>query len=413
MTDALPRVLFVDDEPRVLQGLKLSLWRYEHEWRTEYSSSGAEALALLELEPFDAVVSDMRMPGMDGEALLRRVQVAHPDVMRVVLSGQTDRKVAARMVHVAHQFLSKPCDVDMLRRRLGDALALRAHFRQATVRALVSGLGQLQISEHVREVLGAALGNGPAPIDPLVDMVLQDSALCAKVLQIANSAFFGPPRQSSGIQTAVRALGAESLRAALAATDTSPSPSDPAQQRELQQRASAIGAVARVVALDVNVDPDQALAAGLLSTLGARMFCTYLTPEHAAARRRAREARLPIQEVELQCFGTTHAQVGAYLAGLWGLEPALVAALRNGEPPKLPERESVDLPWVLHVACALAEEACADGLQYFAPLDRAALGQHGVNHERWSNAARQALLERPGPVHTESCRKPAPVTRVE
>jgi HD-like signal output (HDOD) protein/CheY-like chemotaxis protein len=387
--------LFVDDEPRVLQGLRLGFWSYRDELTTEYCTGGAEALELLAGEPFDAVVSDMRMPGMDGEALLRRVQLVHPDVVRVVLSGQTDRKVAARMVHVAHQFLSKPCDVSVIRQRLGESLQLRPHFAQTGVRALVSGIGQLPVSHDVKLALLAALDGSPLELEPIAAIVLLDSALCAKVLQLANSAFFGPSRQVSAVCDAVRALGAEGLRVLLASGEAVSAKVDPPEQRELQARAHAIAAVAHRVALDVGVDPAQASAAGLLSMLGARVFCTYLGAAHAQVREQARELCVGIQDLELGRFGVTHARVGAYLASLWGLEPALVAALHMQSLGSSSPGGTPDLGWVLQVACGLVEESAAARPRYFAALEPGASGLPEGKADHWMAAAR-AVLPWPG-----------------
>jgi HD-like signal output (HDOD) protein len=390
MSAAVPRVLFVDDEPRVLQGLKAGFWRFRGEWETEYACGGAEALALLAGQPFDVIVSDMRMPGMDGEALLRRVQADYPDVVRVVLSGQTDRDVAARMVHVAHQFLAKPCEVSVIRQRLQDTLSLRSQFAQPGVRAIVSGLGQLQVVSSVKNSLKEVLSDSRPVLEPIVDLVLQDSALCAKVLQIVNSAFFGPPRQLSAVREAVRVLGTESLRAALRRSDPDRPDDDSAEHARLQTTANTIAAVAHRIAHDLSLDTARALGAGLLSTLGARVFCSYFAEEHAEVQREALEQGVVIQEVELRRFGTTHTQVGAYLAGLWGLEPALITALAAQGPNATAALEPNSLGWLLNVASTLVEDASGARPRYFVEL--ASHLAHSESHRaEWRAAALAAV----------------------
>jgi HD-like signal output (HDOD) protein/FixJ family two-component response regulator len=378
-------VLFVDDEPRVLQGIKLGLWSYRQEWQTECCTSGADALERLASEPFDAVVTDMRMPGIDGEALLRRVQEAHPDVLRVVLSGQTERKVAARMVHIAHQFLAKPCAATVIGQHLRAAFALRAQFKPTTLRAVVSGLGQLKVSQRTQAELRLALDSAQPALPAITELVMEDSALCLKVLQVTNSAFFGAPRPINSVREAVQALDAESLRAALASPEGSSGQSDSPEQLELQDRARAIAAVAERVARSVHVDPAQAVAAGLLSTLGARVLCTYLPADYALIRRRALDEGLDMQQVELARLGTTHPRVGAFLAGLWGLQPTLVAALCGRKTDSATVPEPIDLGWVLRVACAVVEEASGQGPRYFAPLDPA-LRRRAESAEWWAAA---------------------------
>jgi HD-like signal output (HDOD) protein/ActR/RegA family two-component response regulator len=371
MSASVPRVLFVDDEPRVLSGLKMGFWRFRDEWEAEFEDSGAKALERLATESFDAIVSDMRMPGMDGEALLRRVQKEYPDMVRVVLSGQTDRDVAARMVHIAHQFLAKPCDVTVICERLRQAVSPRPEFGHPSVRALVSGLGQLQVIASVKDSLAAAFEREPVALDPVAELVLQDSALCAKVLQIAGSAFFGPPRQLGALSAAVRALGTDSLRAALGSAESLPASA--AEQLRLQAMASAIAAVSHCIAVDVGVDPSLALAAGLLSTLGARILCTYLGDRHVEVRQQALQRGASVQAVELERFGTTHSEVGAYLAGLWGLDAVLVTALAAQSPRRSEDLDPGRLPGLLRVACALVEDASDAPLRYFSPVDAGAL----------------------------------------
>ena len=119
------RVLFVDDEPNVLSGLRRMLHPMRRQWDMHFAQGGAEALEALAAAPFDIVVADMRMPGIDGAALLAEVSRTHPRIMRIVLSGQANREAVLRGVGAAHQYLSKPCDAEEIRRRLERLFALR------------------------------------------------------------------------------------------------------------------------------------------------------------------------------------------------------------------------------------------------------------------------------------------------
>ena len=108
------RVLFVDDDPSVLGGLRRMLRGQRHRFETVCASSGAEALRILDNAHFDVIVTDMRMPEMDGSQLLEIVRERHPHLVRIVLSGQLDDATAVRLAVLAHQFLSKPCEFDVL-----------------------------------------------------------------------------------------------------------------------------------------------------------------------------------------------------------------------------------------------------------------------------------------------------------
>src|SRR5580658_4320206 len=174
------RILFVDDEPMILQGIQHSLRGMRAEWEVELAGSGAQALETMERTPFDVVITDMRMPGMDGAQLLDLVKARFPRTVRIILSGQSDRETILRSVGPSHQYLSKPCDLDELKQRLIRALALRSP---------------------------------ETPIAKIGDLIAQDMGMCAKVLQLANSAFFGLSCHISNPRQAVSLIGAENLQA--------------------------------------------------------------------------------------------------------------------------------------------------------------------------------------------------------
>jgi len=137
------RILFVDDEPLILQGLERSLRPLRKEWQAAYATGGEEALALLEKGPFDVIVTDMRMPGMDGAALLDQVTRRYPDIVRMVLSGQSDVESVIKSAGVTHQYLSKPCSIDALKDAVNRAVSLRQLLTNASLKQVVSRMGSI------------------------------------------------------------------------------------------------------------------------------------------------------------------------------------------------------------------------------------------------------------------------------
>ena len=119
------RLLFVDDDPLVLAGLRRALHGMRQTWEMSFVDGAEAALDALEKDRYDAVVSDMRMPRMDGAQLLEQIKQRYPDIVRMILSGQSNREAVFRSIAPAHQFLSKPCDPQELTARLGQAFAMR------------------------------------------------------------------------------------------------------------------------------------------------------------------------------------------------------------------------------------------------------------------------------------------------
>jgi response regulator RpfG family c-di-GMP phosphodiesterase len=158
--DTVP-ILLVDDEIAILDGLRRQLRR---SFTVHTANSGADALELLESEPVAVVVSDMRMPQMDGATFLSRVRSLYPDVVRILLTGQTDTQAAIAAVNEGqiYRFLTKPCPPEVLLEGIGSAVELnrlvtaekellRSTLRR-TVEALIATLSLAQPAAFGRAV---------------------------------------------------------------------------------------------------------------------------------------------------------------------------------------------------------------------------------------------------------------------
>ncbi len=100
-------VLFVDDEPQVLEGLRRRLQPLTHKWHMTFVDSGADALSRFEQTPHDVIVSDISMPGMDGAQLLHVISERWPATIRIALSGMSDSEEKLRLLPLAHQYLEQ------------------------------------------------------------------------------------------------------------------------------------------------------------------------------------------------------------------------------------------------------------------------------------------------------------------
>ncbi|HXX17764.1 MAG TPA: response regulator, partial [Candidatus Acidoferrum sp.] len=172
----MKRVLFVDDEPKILDGLRRMLRPQRLVWDVAFAPGGAEALAVLEGGAFDVIVSDMRMPGMDGAALLRVVSEKYPHILRIVLSGYTELESTYRAVPFAHQFLLKPCDTETLISAIERGTKLTETLHSESLAKIVGALGELPSAPRIYTELRLALSDSEAPIDRIVKIVEKDVA---------------------------------------------------------------------------------------------------------------------------------------------------------------------------------------------------------------------------------------------
>ena len=159
------RVLFVDDEVAMTQGVRLMMRHQDFEVIT--ANSAAEALELLEETAVDVVVSDQRMPGMNGSDFLSILRVSHPDVVRIMFSGEADFESAARAINEAeiYRFLIKPCAPEELIKCMLDALSLAAERQHRTRRKREADFED----EAKNGLFECALGSAWMAFQPVVD----------------------------------------------------------------------------------------------------------------------------------------------------------------------------------------------------------------------------------------------------
>ena len=206
------RILFVDDEQNILQGLKRMLRTERNEWDMAFAEGGKQALHMLEQESYDAVVSDMRMPGMDGAQLLEHVKSLYPDMVRFILSGHSDSELVMRSIGPSHQYLAKPCEPQVLKDCLNDAFALHELLSTETIRTIVTSMTALPSLPNIYQAVVEELQSEDASIKSVGGLVEQDIGMSTKILQLVNSAYFGISRQITSPGEAANFIGLDVIK---------------------------------------------------------------------------------------------------------------------------------------------------------------------------------------------------------
>ncbi|MCX6621468.1 MAG: response regulator [Acidobacteria bacterium] len=356
----MKRILFVDDEPRILEGFERLLRPQRTTWEMTFASSGQEALGALAAGAFDVIVTDMRMPGMDGVQLLDQVRTAYPEVIRIVLSGYFDEQAAIRAVPVAHKFLMKPCTRDTLREAIESSCGWRGLLNHPGLRKVVGAMGELPTLSQTSSALLKALEDPSTHWDEIGRIVEQDVGVAARVLQLVNSAFFHLAHEVSSIAVAVSYLGIELLKQLVLSVEvfrSFPLHGPRAFSMEAFQNHSRLAAcVARGLPLGRSLASAAAIASFLHDT-GKLVLTARLPKEFDAAVAEASRRKLPLWMVEEQMLGTSHAEVGAYLLGLWGMpSPVIMAIAGHHHPAGEISPDDPDLATAVHIADVLASE---------------------------------------------------------
>jgi HD-like signal output (HDOD) protein len=271
-----------------------------------------------------------------------------------------------KCVGATHQCYSKPFDPAVLRDAIQRICALQATLNNEAVRALVNRLPCLPSMPDVFVQLMDALQSPHCSVEDVGKIVGRDPAVTAKLLQLVNSAFFGFARDVTEVSEAVQLLGISLVRA-LALTVRLFSAFNGRTYREcsVEQvwlQSLRAGWLARQILKQADCPEEvveQGFTAGLLHDVGMLALVAQLTGPYQEVLATARLNHRPLREVELEALGATHAQVGAYMLGLWGLPCGLVEAVAYHHAPEQSPDTTFGPLAAVHVASVLAGQGAA------------------------------------------------------
>ncbi len=380
MTSSTTRksILFVDDEREILDGLELRLRRQRRVWDMTFAHGSGTAIELLEQRTFDVVVTDVQMPGRSGVSVLDCVRERSPSTARIALSGQVDDLKLLRLTPLAHRFIAKPCSADELREALESVVSLSDRIADPRILELIGDLDSLPSRPSIHQKLVAAVQRIDGDAATLAGLVRQDMGLATKVLQIANSAYFGTQVPVVRLESAVAHIGVEAL-AYLSLTlgmfrAFEPDPRLPHfSPDELFRHSLLCAGIAREIA-GSGADQENIVNAALVHDCGKLLLAARAGEAYGAVLDRA--AGRPLHQVEQEILAVDHAGVGGFLLHLWGLPADVVDTVAAHHTP--PATHSLEDPHcAVYVANQLAHHVLAEApdhslTEFLEPLDLAA-----------------------------------------
>jgi putative nucleotidyltransferase with HDIG domain len=372
------QILFVDDEINILKGLKRSLRPFRKYWEMQFVSTGEKALQLMDEIAFDVIVSDMRMPGMDGMQLLNMVQKKYPGVARIILSGHSDREIIMRSVKTAHQYLSKPCEKAMLVATIARACSLQDILNQKNLRYLLGGIATMPSMPLLYARILEELGSPDASMAGVAAIIEQDPGMTAKLLQLVNSSFFGVFGHILNVNEALVMLGMDVIRTLVLTMEVFSSLNIQAlaviDADRIRDHSVKTAAIARQIAGLEKMDAaktDHAMMACFLHDTGKFLFAQYYPDLYREVIQIMDKEHLSSYEAEKKVFDVTHAELGAYLLGLWGLPDTIIEAIAFHHTPMSYLASEFELCGLIHVSELMEhqEAACQGAWEEPAGLD--------------------------------------------
>ncbi|MFP5259675.1 MAG: HDOD domain-containing protein [Acidobacteriota bacterium] len=400
------RILFVDDEPNALAALRRMFHDMRQAWDMDFAADGRVGLALMAEEPYDVVVADVRLPGLEGDVFLQAAQDLNPGAIRIVLSGESDRDLILRTVRPAHQFLRKPCQPGELRAVVSRCLDLREVFLDERVKGVVARLDHLPVAPRLYSALLDLLSQEYPSMQAVADLIAKDVGMTAGMLKLVNSAFFGRRAPVSSPARAVELLGLEVVKALVLGVELFGRFDKEAfadfDLEKLWSHCLGTARLAREIAVLEDAPGavrEDCSIAGLLHDVGKLVMASSFPELYRDVLAAAQAGEGTVLDMEHRFFGASHAEVGAYLLGLWGVSDAVVRAVYLHHEPGRDRHAGFSPLLAVHAANRLEHELVVVSRDFaMNPLDELYLTASGLTPARldaWRAACRELLAGEP------------------
>jgi HD-like signal output (HDOD) protein len=355
-------ILFVDDEPNVLNGLQRMLRNRRLEWRMEFAAGGKEALLALEKNHYDLIVSDMRMPEMDGVELLTKVKEIYPHIMRIALSGQSSKETVLHIVGPIHQYLQKPCDAQSLKNTIDHISSLKGMLSNIRLSNLIGQMETLPCMSGIYSELISELQSPDSSIKKIARIISSDVGMSMKILKVVNSSYFGVRQLIASIPQAVMLLGMDIVKSLVLMTKIfsqfNPTACDRFSYEIFWEHSMTVGQWAQAIARMENLDAQQsdaAMIAGMFHDVGKLVLADKMPDYYQQVLAMVKED-ISLCQMEREVLGCTHAEVGAYLFGLWGFPHEMITATMIHHDPRQIVNRDIDIVSIVFAANVLASE---------------------------------------------------------
>ena len=332
-----------------------------NDWDMVFLTSARDALEKMRLEPFDVVLTELRMAEMDAPEFLRQVMAEHPGTVRLVLSGHGDETLISRCAGVSHQFIAKPCDPEFLKfivnqtGTLGDSLV-----NQAVVK-FAAGIDHLPALPPLYRDLCSKLEADFVSTEELGRIIEKDPGMTSAILKVANSSYFGLRRKVVSATDAALCLGSETLKGLILQAGLFEGlgrfESTSFNVHHLWAHTTQVARTARKIAVLAGAPgrvQDACFTGGLLHDAGILVMGTRFPEEYQKVSELIRKEKIMLASAEHEIFGVSHGEVGAYLLGLWGLPEEIIRPVAWHHVPNFEASRGFSPTVAVHLADAFA-----------------------------------------------------------
>lgn len=334
-------ILFVDNNENALSGMKRMLYSTKEEWNVFFANSRDTAIEIFEKKPIDVIISDIRMPGIDGNHFLKEVKEKYPKTIRITLSGYANDTLALKNSKIVHQSLIKPTNLQKIKNIIERTIELRETLDNEELLKLVNSLEVLPTLPEIYVKLENEINAKETSIERISKIISSDPSITAKILQLTNSAFFGLPMRISNMTQALNFLGIKLIQTLVLTIklfkimdSNHPSAKTYLQVWNHSNQVAIISQKIGKTKLALKSDIEYCFLGGLLHDIGKLILLNNFSAE----------------EIGEKFSETIHADVGAYLLGIWGLPEPIIEAVAFHHNPSSAHMEVLSPSKIVYIA---------------------------------------------------------------
>lgn len=358
-------ILFVDDNDNVIQGLKRQLRPFRGEWQLFFAHNAEAALAVMENQSIDLIVSDMLMPDMRGEELLQKVKQLYPATIRIIFSGYSDEITLKNALEVAHQYFCKPCHIDTLRESISQIFQIQNTINNPRIIQSIGDPNHLPSLPKIYQDINAAIASETTTTAELANIFARDMVLSARLLQLVNSPYFGIRQRISSLSEAISMVGINMLNNLVLSIHIKHAfpvnnPKMLIYMEYLWQDAWRVAQLAKLISLAEQQPedrPDQAYLGGLLHNMGLLVFLSRGGDQLLQFVQEVKNTDTPINTLEKQIFGFNRCEAAAYLLSLWKIPPRIIESVLMHTTPNESDYDGMNALTAVHTATFLLNPA--------------------------------------------------------
>lgn len=321
--ESLPKILFVDDEERILQGLKRMLRPLSASYSLLFAGSADDALEMVRSQKIDIICSDMKMPGKDGAELLSEIQKIAPSTIRLVLSGQAEESHILRALPYAHQYLPKPCDANNLRETIENISSLSTKLPNAKIRESVLRLSAIPSSKSLLNEFLMLLETPKPAVEDLAELAKMDIGIATKILHLISCGFLRAKTSANSMVEAVRIVGIDTLKRLANDFPVFYFPENQTSQLLIAQTnelAVLLGiSLEEYARAEKFPEPELAYLRGLTLLAGRSVLSAEYPHIYKLYLAKEVKDREPLIQFEKQTFGISSLALSATITYLWGI----------------------------------------------------------------------------------------------